>query len=298
MDPTRDQVRRAAEAHERIAAKLQSLRTTKVEVYLLLREFHHAGLFRYLDLPAAPAHARKICAGRRFTTWEDYLASLGEAGICFAYFAELDRLHKRFGEAFVRLCAGGIPVRTRRVLLKAPSRIADEVRAVAEADLSDADKRAEIAELAAVWRAELAAREVLPVAGRSRARRYRCYLLRWERRFSDLVGAVESASGTQRGTTFAAALVTAWREVFAMHLATGERLARLRLHRDLGQAHAGFLAAIRAAWSGGRYTDAWRLPALPPGAERVPPRRPAAAERRVTHRRALPQPGPLRRRFV
>ena len=311
MDTTADLAAKAAAMHEKIVAALENLRATKVDVYFLLRAFHEAKLFRHLDLPAAPRHAAKICAGRRFTTWEDYLESLGDAGICFSYFAELDRLCGRFGEEFVRLCAGGVPVRTRRLLLKAPERVAREIRSVASSNIADVEKLETIDCLAGLWRSEFDARDHDTLSGRCRVGRYRRYVADWETKLSQVVDAVERRPSLHRGGTFARELVAAWREVFEAHLALGERLARMVLEPNLTAQHGDFLSLVRDAWGPRTLGELSALPAMPPcsratHATGLPPcqrRTPAepsqavAATSRKTVADALPRVGPPRRGF-
>ena len=424
-----DPIRDAAAMHEKICARLDRLRATKVDVYFLLREFHERSLFRHLHLPMAPAHADRlarsspgicagrsaggaeicaghssegageictgdssddageicaghssddaeicagrssdgaeicagrsadadpeictghsseqssilgggeapalddgadaeICAGRRseqssiltgaprppaarrrFTTWEDYLAYLGDGGISFSYFAELERLHRRFGEGFVRLCAVGVPVRTRRLLLSAPRRITDEVYEAVNGDLPDAAKREAVDVLAKLWKAELDARRRGPAWLRQRVVEYRHHAAEWERKLAAIVDEMRGRAFVYPRTQLAGDLVGAWREVFEAHLAIGERLARMRLGRDLTGAHAAFLGTVRAAWGGnrpggGRLTDADALPGMPPpsagpgerprpGAVFLPPDR---AEKERKRRRVVQCPVPI-----
>ena len=73
----REGARLASEMHRRIVARIRAVWANKVEVYRLLVEFKRRKLYRLLDLPIARRHAANICAGRRFSTWEDYLAGLG-----------------------------------------------------------------------------------------------------------------------------------------------------------------------------------------------------------------------------
>ena len=69
--------RLACEMHRRIVDRIRAVWANKVEVYRLLAEFKRGKLYRLLDLPIARRHAANICAGRRFSTWEDYLSGLG-----------------------------------------------------------------------------------------------------------------------------------------------------------------------------------------------------------------------------
>jgi len=85
----------AHQMHAVIRDRISQVRQTKIEVYLLLARFKRARLYRHLSVPICPRHVGRICAERRFSTWEDYLASLGECGISFGYFAELERLARR-----------------------------------------------------------------------------------------------------------------------------------------------------------------------------------------------------------
>ena len=71
----------ACEMHRRIVARIRAVWANKVEVYRLLAEFKRRRLYRLLDLPIARRHAATICAGRRFSTWEDCLAGLGGGAV-------------------------------------------------------------------------------------------------------------------------------------------------------------------------------------------------------------------------
>jgi len=288
----------AARLHSRIVSGLRSLRSTKVEVYFLLREFHDAKLFRHLELPMSAAHASKISAGRRFTTWEDYLAALGEGGICPSYFAELDRLYRRYGEPFVRLCAEGVPVRTRRQLVDAPERIAREVRAAASSGLAASDRIETVVALAGLWASERAARDRRPASDRARVAAYHRHVVGWERKLRQMVATLETMSGDYRGCSLADDLVQAWRSVFELHLEVGERLAKLRLSTNLSEPHAAFIGRVFDVWQAGGpgLVDEAPLPELPArrdgvlgGGQRAPRRRaavrsfPAVIGRRLTH---------------
>ena len=77
----RQSARLAQEMHHRILERIPAVRANKVEVYRLLAEFKRRRLYRLLDLPIARRHAANICAGRRFSTWEDYLAGLGGGAV-------------------------------------------------------------------------------------------------------------------------------------------------------------------------------------------------------------------------
>jgi hypothetical protein len=304
------QVRKATELHERIADKLAAIRRSKIDVYFLLREMHRSGLYRHIPVPVAPAHARKICAERRFTTWEDYLSNLASAGISFGYFAELERLSSRLGDAFVRLCADGIPVRTRRLFLRAPLRIAREIRSVAESGASDDEKRATIEEFAGYWREELDARKCNREDDLKTVGRYRRHMRDWERKLEDVAQSFASATTWTRGTRLAEALVSAWRDVFDAHLLTGQRLAELSMSARLARAHREFLWTVSQAWGTNRLEDAAKLVAMPPDIwkreqrERSRERRDRAFRAREPEplrnkpARAVPVVGPRTRIFV
>ena len=66
----------ARRVHQGIRLKLAQLQRSKIEVYFLLRAFKRSRLYRLLDVPISVRHAARVCAPRRFPTWEDYLASL------------------------------------------------------------------------------------------------------------------------------------------------------------------------------------------------------------------------------
>ena len=62
MSRTKERVRLAVRMHERIRQSLKEVRATKIDAYLLLREFKRAKLYRWLDVAIAPGHAAR---GRR-----------------------------------------------------------------------------------------------------------------------------------------------------------------------------------------------------------------------------------------
>jgi len=241
-------VRLAFEMHGRIREALARMRTTKVEVYLLLREFKRAKLFRCLDVPVAPSHARQICAGRRFPTWEDYLTDLGKCGISFSYFAELERLERRFGEAFVRLCAVGVPVRLRRILLRAGGRAVEEVNDILRSRDTDAEKIEQIYRVAEAWESDWEMSYPRWDTPRARALRYYRRTKRLQEMFSKLVDETAKLPDEyRRGRTYAW-MVHAWKEFFAAHLDVGQRLARLELSPLLSGTHADLLGRMCEMW--------------------------------------------------
>ena len=89
----KEKVALARRLHRGIVGGIRRVWTTKVEVYLLLSEFKRLKLYRLLE--SGPGD--ESCAGRRFCTWEGYLRGLGRSGISFGYYAELDRLERRYG---------------------------------------------------------------------------------------------------------------------------------------------------------------------------------------------------------
>jgi hypothetical protein len=243
----------AHQEHERIAARIEALRKSKVEVYFLLREFKRRRLYRLLDLPAAPRHELRIGAGRRFSTWEDYLAALGDSGISFGYFAELERLEKRFGAGFVRLCGAGVPVYARRILLRAPERVVERVREIVGTNDSAAGKVRAVCWEADRWQSEHDHAYPTWQSPPQRASRYRRQALHWEGRLEALVEQIARVPvDFRRGPAYAAA-AAAWREVFERHVAAGIRLARQCLTIELGLSHWRFLQAVEAAWERSRY---------------------------------------------
>ena len=237
---------------------------------------------------------RAICAERRrkFTTWEDYLDHLGDTGISFAYFAELQRLERRFGEGFVRICARGIPVRTRRLLLKAPNGVRSQIYAIALSNTSDDDKLESIDAVAQIWRIQYEAKRRGSSESKARVCDYRRHAVGWAYKFRAILDDLDlgGMSFTQRGTPFGQELVAAWREVFEVHLEIGARLAHMRMTRDLGPTHKAFLNTVRSAWGSCSWTDADALPALPPPEDRPPGSPPILRPRR----KARPARGGIR----
>jgi len=297
-----DVIRLAHRGHEIIEERLRAIRQSKIEVYVLLREFKRAKLYRWLDVPIAPQRLRRICAEsrrrthheeregheatkhttsaacpeqrrracpepsrreRRSPTWEDYLASLGRWGISFGYFAELERLERRFGTAFVRLCAAGIPVEVRRFLLRARhrERIDSHVRRVVGSDDADAAKVEELLNMTAVWQSEAEAELPRRQTPTRRASRYHRHVRHWERKLGELADQLRRVPQEVRTGPAYRRVATAWREVFAAHLEIGERLARACFTLDLGIAHWSFLHEVRVAWSQSPYGP--KLPGVP-----------------------------------
>ena len=266
---------RAVAAHKynrMVRERLKQIRMGKIEVYLLLSHFKQHKLYRYLDLPVCPRHAAEICAERRFPTWQDYLASLGDCGISFGYFAELERLEERFGTEFVRLCGIGIPVEVRRYLLKTrwPERIDDTVKGVLAEGASDEAKIGTITSRVAIWRSEEEAIDTGWQTPHTRVSRYRRHARRWQEKLAVIVDQITRVpSDFRQGPAFYK-IVWAWREVFASHVATGERLARLWLSPELSLGHMAFLRQVREDWEQNRFPSWARSE---PGAE------PAAGQR-------------------
>jgi hypothetical protein len=216
--------------------------------------------------------SRAICAEnrRKFTTWEDYLDCLGDSGISFAYFAELQRLERRFGVGFVRICARGIPVRTRRLLLKAPNGVRSQIYAIAISNTSDDDKLESIDALAQIWRIQYEAKRSGSSESKARVCDYRRHATGWAYKFRAILDDLGGYDFMQRGTPFGQELVAAWREVFEVHLEIGSQLAEMRLTRDLGPTHRQFINTIQSAWGASSWSDADTLPALPPPEDRPP----------------------------
>ena len=250
------QARAVAEAmHRRIVRNIQRVWTSKISVYLLLSDFKRRKLYRLLRAPGAGN-----CAPRRFSTWQDYLAALGGAGISFGYFAELERLERRYGREIVRLCAGsrcahgrssrGLHVTTRRQLLKAWKRTFDEVRDVLRSDLDDAEKIVRIEQAAELWQSEHDQIYPTTPTPHRRISVYRRCVARWEEKLAQAADdAARVPPDFRRGPVFTL-LPLAWREVFERHLEIGERLAGAALSPELSARHAGLIREFRAAWSG------------------------------------------------
>ena len=241
-------LKRAHAMHDRIIRTIQGVWTSKVEVYVLLSEFKRAKLYRLLDVPTAARHAAKICAERRFATWEDYLASLGRCGISFGYFAELERLERRYGRELVRLCGAGLTVHTRRQLLRCWQRTVDAVRRIIAAGLPDAEAIRQIDNAADRWQSEHDAVYPTTPTPHRRVSNYRRHVVRWE---DKLARAVDDAAQVPpdfcRGPVFSL-LPQAWCDVFERHVEIGERLARAELSPLLSTHHADVLAAVRERW--------------------------------------------------
>jgi hypothetical protein len=242
----------AARMHDGIRQQLAELRASKVQVYLLLQGFKRSKLYRLLDVPVAPRHRSKICAERRFPTWEDYLASLGREGISFGYFAELERLEARFGRAFVLLCIRGVPVQTRRTLLAAPERVVGRVREIIASGQPDDEKICSIQRVADVWQSEHD--HAYPPASTpgGRASRYHRHARAWELKLAVLVDqAARVPVDFRRGPAYAT-LARAWIDVLERHLEIGERLAREALSPELGPPQMDVICEMQAAWNAGR----------------------------------------------
>ena len=200
----------------------------------------------------------EICAERRFCTWQNYLDSLGECGISFGYFAELERLERRFGVAFVRLCAAGVPVETRRSLLRGPERVAEKVREVMAMRMADAGKIASLRYVAEMWQSEYDHTYPTSQTPPQRVSGYHRHVRRWEQKLERVVEQIEQVPGDFRRGAVYWKVVLAWREIFERHLECGVRLARQSLSPELSLGHCDFLRAVRAAWSAERYGP--RLP--------------------------------------
>jgi len=261
--------------HEVILTQLRRLRASKIEVYCLLREFKRSKLYRLVDVPVAPRHARTlqraglgaarrtrgatlrqaeaaVCAERRFPTWEDYLASLGRHGISFGYFAELERLEARFGDEFVRLCVVGVPVETRRGLLRAPERTAESVLEVLASRQSDDEKVRSIQSAADAWQSEHDHAYPTQQTPHGRVSRYRRHAAAWERKLARLVDqAARVPCDFRRGPGYAK-LARAWIDVFESHLVIGERLAREAFSPELGPPQMDVIREMRAVWERAR----------------------------------------------
>ena len=82
--PRLDKSALAHQMHAVIRDRTSQVRRTKIEVYLLLARFKRARLYRHLSVPICSRHVGRICAERRFSTWEDYLASLVSYNRLFA----------------------------------------------------------------------------------------------------------------------------------------------------------------------------------------------------------------------
>jgi len=245
-------VRAAKATHDRITAKLRGIMVSKIEVYLLLSAFKKSRLYRYLDLPMSRRHAEKICAERRFTTWEDYLARLGRAGISFGYFAELERLEREFGTPLVKLCILGIPVETRRFMLRARRRaeIQRDVQEILDSGMDDAARVEKLINWMAVRQSQEEHCYDWPrrhTPGQ-RVARYHRHAAAWERKLSVLVDQMSQVPHELRTDRAYSMIVHAWREVFELHVDTGRRLAGHRTLPVFGDAHAEFLERVQEAW--------------------------------------------------
>ena len=97
----------ACEMHRRIVDRIRAVWANKVEVYRLLAEFTRRRLYRLLDLPIARRHAANICAGRRFSTWGDYLSGLGGGGTAARESGAPPRRHRRPAPAASADAPGG-----------------------------------------------------------------------------------------------------------------------------------------------------------------------------------------------
>ena len=232
-----------------IRERIGAVRKTKIEVYLLLREFKRLKLYRRIDVEICRTHAGKICAERRFPTWEDYLAGLGACGISFGYFAELERLERRFGTEFVRLCGVGIRVEARRALLGAPQRVVDEVQGILASGGSDEQKIASLESAAAISASEQDRLATGWQSPHQRVSRYRRHVARWQKKLSVLVDQIAQVPRELRAGPAYYQVVWAWREVFEQHVEIGERLARRCLSPHLGLNHVAFLGQVREGWA-------------------------------------------------
>jgi len=247
----RESARLACEMHRRIVGRIRAVWANKVEVYRLLAEFKRRRLYRLLDLPIARRHAANICAGRRFSTWEDYLSGLGGGGISFGYFAELERLERRYGPEMIRLCAAGLHVVTRRQLLRCWERTAEEVREVLASGLPDDERIRRIDNAAAMWQSEHDHAYPTTPTPHRRVSDYRRHVGRWEERLSQAVDeAARVPCNFRRGRVFRL-LPVAWIEVFEEHLAIGERLGDAALSRAMTATEAKLLREMRGMWARG-----------------------------------------------
>jgi len=248
MKPTARRPRIAVEIHNRIVENLRHVRSSKVAVYFLLREFKRGKLYRWLDLPLAPGHAAKISAERRFATWEDYLNALGEKGISIGYFNELERLDVKYGPEVVRLCAAGLPVRARRILLRAAGRTIREVKEILASGRPDADRIEQVYRAAEAWQSADEMSHPVWHSPHARARKYFRQTRKLQQMLSDLVDETAQLPEPYRRGPAYASMAMAWKESFEQHLEIGERMARLALSPALNQRHAEQLRDIRQAW--------------------------------------------------
>jgi len=238
--------------HTRIVDNLRRIRSTKVDVYFLLREFKRAKLYRSLDLPLAPGHASKISSERRFASWEDYLNALGEQGISIAYFNELERLDDKYGPELIRLCAAGLPVRARRILVQASGRTVREVKEILASGRSDPDRIELVYRAAEAWQSDYEMGWPLWHSPQARASRYLRQTRKLQQMFSDLVDETAKLPEPYRRGRAYALMVGAWKESLERHLDIGGRLAALRLTAELASGHAERLRRMRATWARGR----------------------------------------------
>jgi hypothetical protein len=178
---------------------------------------------------------------------------LGRNGISFGYFAELERLEERFGTEFVRLCGEGIPVETRRILLRSHRRrrVEGEVRYILG---SGSDKRRVDALIHCAARVQ-SEEELYDAPRRSPNQRvggYWHHAMKWEDKLAELVEQMEQTPKEFRVGPAYWKLVHAWRVVFKRHVAAGRRLARLYLLPTLHPGHDQFLEMVENAWSSGQ----------------------------------------------
>ena len=250
----------ALRMHGRILAVLGRIRRSKVEVYLLLRELKRKKLYRFVERPAGD-DVMEICAGRRFVTWEDYLEGLGDAGISFGYFAELERLEEKFGEGMVFLCAAGLPVVERRMLLRMENMFDHErVRAIVDADAPAKVRIEEVKRYVGRWMEEGMGKGVRFKSGWAMAgvawRGMKHHQLVMA---SIVVGGEHVDEVGWRAVKGCDEVAKGWEDCFERHLEIGERLGRLGVVPGLGMAQAEWLRRAREAWNGGEPSGDWEL---------------------------------------
>ena len=147
---------------------------------------------------------------------------------------------------------------TRRVLLRAPERVAEKVREVMVEPTTDAGKVASLRYVADMWRSEHEHTYPTSQTPHQRVSGYHRHARRWEQKLLRLVEQIEQVPNDFRRGAVYWKVVVAWREVFEQHLECGVRLARRSLSPELSLGHCDFLRAVRGAWESERYGP--RLP--------------------------------------